>query len=378
MLRWQTETQRACEAYDWLVVETRGDDAAGWGCHLVYRGDRWGIAPYRHALVERALARPAFARSIIRPLASEVLARAAFTAAPTTPPPRLADPPAQLGAIVRWPSSSLLLGEAGDALYSWDVESGALVDRLPTDGILTDGFSFTQLAIAPPLVATRDGAYDLAVWHLPSRTKRAVLTGHPSEVGGVAFAGEHIITCCSDRILRMWSVERGELVRKLDVEHPMWWVVRRPQGGLLACGGMIETMDDGVVVIVDEALAHVRTIVVSPVARRRDAAVSCLAWHPDGRHLAVGGDQFVRLVDVETGESVRTWHVHGDLITALAVDADRVISADLAGVVRISAYDDDVTCFGEYQLDGKMIEDLVIDGDHIYASSETGNVYVLP
>jgi WD40 repeat protein len=377
MLRWQMETQRACEAYDWLVVETRGDDAEGWGCHLVYRGDRWGIASYRHDLVGPALARPtAFARSIIRPLASESLARAAFAGAPATTLPHLVAP-SRVGAIVRWPGSPWLIGETEGGLLFWDVETREVVDRLATDATFSFGFSFGQIAIAPPLLTTRDGARDLAVWHVPSRSKVCVLP-HTKEVLGAVFIGEHLMTCCSDSTLRLWNAVHGDLVRAIDVEHSMVWLARRPQGGLVACAGMVDDSAEGALVIVDETLAHVRTIRLPPLGRRKDAALSCLAWHPDGHHVVTGGsDDVVKLVDVETGTCVRTWHEHQDLISVVAVDADRIISADFNGNVRISAHDDDI-CFAAYDFGPQMIEDLVIDGDHIYASSVDGNIYVLP
>jgi hypothetical protein len=64
-------------------------------------------------------------------------------------------------------------------------------------------------------------------------------------------------------------------------------------------------------------LRHVRTL-------NNDFAVTALAWHPDGRHLAVGQvlNKRVAIWDTQTGKPVRTLESEPGGVSALAYSPD--------------------------------------------------------
>ncbi len=382
MLRWQTQTQRACEALEWLVVETRGDD--GWGCHLLFRGDQWGIAFYRDELCEAALAHPElFARSIIRGQLSEELAREAFAEAPDVPERRFAiddDSPPHVGSLAMWPGERWLMADRGGEVILWDPSTHERISQMNIDAICRDGTPYCKIAVAPDALelATGDGIRELALWDLTDGTKVRTFTGHTEEVRGVAFLGDgRMITGSGDSTLRLWTRDHERPVATLDTS-PIYCVARRPQGGLTAGAGALG--GDGAVFLVDDSLRLVRRIVTADVrsagvssATRinlirasQKATITCLAWHPDGRHLVTGGrDHAIKMFDTTTGAHVRTW-AHAEEVTAVAITADGLrIVAGGDTRVRIWAAAAPV-CLAEYECGAA---DLVVDGDRIYAAT---------
>ena len=68
------------------------------------------------------------------------------------------------------------------------------------------------------------------------------------------------------------------------------------------------------------------------------AGVRALAWSPDGRVLAAGGeDNMVRLWDMQTGREVGVWSGHSDVISALAWSPDgrTLASGSFDNTVRV-------------------------------------------
>jgi WD40 repeat protein len=117
------------------------------------------------------------------------------------------------------------------------------------------------------------------------------------------------------------------------------------------------------------------------VANRRDnALISCLAWHPDGRHFVTGGwDYVLKMFDSLTGECVRVWTGHSHWIRAIAITADgrRIVSSSTDGRIRIWALDAPI-CLAELDRGPNAAQDIHVDGDRIYAASRNGCVYGLP
>jgi WD40 repeat protein len=405
MLRWQAETQRACEALEWLVVETRGDDEAGWGCHLLFRGDQWGVALYRHACCD-AIATHAelFVRSVVRTNLSQEGARAAFAEAPEIPARRYGvddedDAPYWLGSLAPFAGRPWLMADAGREILVWDLETHELIARNAIHAICRDGDPYFKLAVDPKtgVLATGDGIREFAIWDLDRHEKKQVFRGHFEEAHGVAFLDNgNLISGSGDSTVRLWRRDRPDAVNVLETP-PIYCVTRRPQGRLVACGG--SGGGGGSISLVDDEARLVRRIVtrVAPatpapltadreerigiVARRRDnALIACLAWHPDGRHFVTGGwDYVVKMFDAETGECVRMWTGHSHWVCAIAVTADgrRIVSGCTDGRIRIWTIDVP-RCLAEIDLWPAVPEDFYIDGDRIYASCRNGYVYCVP
>lgn len=158
--------------------------------------------------------------------------------------------------------------------------------------------------------ATGDGIREFAIWDLDRHRKQQVFRGHTEEVHGAAFLDDgNLISGSGDRTVRLWRRDREQAIAVLQT-YPIYCVARRPQGGLVACGGSFG--GGGAIHLVDEDARLVRRIEtrIAPatfaplsedrvkslgiVANRRDnAVIVCLAWHPDGRHFVTGGWDYV-------------------------------------------------------------------------------------
>src|SRR5262249_55015960 len=109
---------------------------------------------------------------------------------------------------------------------------------------------------------------------------------------------------------------RGETI------HRLAW---SPDGSLLAC-----PCDDGTTVLWDRQTGQQRrTLGPAP------ACVFCVAWSPDGGHLATGS-RFVRLWDVAAGRPLLVLKDHEGLVYALAwsPDGQTLASAGGDGTIR--------------------------------------------
>jgi WD40 repeat protein len=384
MLQFQTATQQACEALEWLVVETRGDDGAGWGCHLVYRGDTWGVALYHHAFCEAALRFPELlVRSIVRPCASEALARAAFAAAPELPVQRFSS--GDFLSLAKWPGRPWLLADRGKEIILWDLDANEQVSDMTTTA-QHELHHFCRIAVDPNTLAlvTGDGDRNFALWDLTDGSMIRNFEGHGEYPRAVVFAGDdRLISVSGDSSVRLWNRETGAELARGRTGGTVHALAR--SRGLAAVSG--STLDnEGSITLFDDKLEVVRTI-TSPVAPatyeplegaraavvgsvahdRDDANIVCLAWHPDGRHLVAGGWDFVvKMFDTETGELVRAWTGHQHWVSSVAITGDgkRIVSAS-SDRVRIWAVDESV-CLAEYVCRGR---DILVDGDACYIAA---------
>jgi len=128
---------------------------------------------------------------------------------------------------------------------------------------------------------------------------------HPADVNGVVFTedGKHVLTGCADATIRIFEVESGKEVGRLE-GHKQGSVTDlcfAPGGKLLASCGM-----DGSVRLWDFAdFAHPK------LAETLDGAndlVFGVAISPDGKRLAFGGwSGQIRVIDLDTHEPKWAW-----------------------------------------------------------------------
>ncbi|MDX2948172.1 WD40 repeat domain-containing protein [Streptomyces caniscabiei] len=142
---------------------------------------------------------------------------------------------------------------------------------------------------------SRDGT--ATVWDVETGTEAGLLTGHDEAIESIVWAsdGERLATASGDRTVRLWDVANlVEVARFTGHERTVWDVAWSPDGRKLASAS-----DDGTVRVWSSASGRE----VAVLARHR-AGVSAVAWSPDGRLLAsVSEDRMVFVSAVAEAEA---------------------------------------------------------------------------
>jgi WD40 repeat protein len=192
------------------------------------------------------------------------------------------------------------------------------------------------LAFDPTGRVLASGSADATIilWDVPGFRPRPALRGHTRPVRAIAFSrdGSRLASGSEDGTLRIWDVARGEqlAVRAANVQRPN------------PINTLAYSPDDSSIVVGREApgvLVLYRAADLAPVAALPTQAgqgpVESVAYHPDGRRLAVSiksdasevADPARIACDVEIrempgGATVNRWPVPG-LVYSLAFSPDR-------------------------------------------------------
>ncbi len=205
---------------------------------------------------------------------------------------------------VAWhPTKGHLIASAGlDAVRAWDAQTKREVFKLPT-ALGKIALPYQAMAFSP------DGRYlvtgkvvgTVQVWDGETGREVGTLDTHKREIRGLVFSkgGEHLASASSDGIVKLWDAKR------LDKKH-------------------LEEKQ--------EARLTLRARVAGPGLS--------LAFSPDGRRLATGGEaNTVKIWDVQNGQPLRTLEGHkGDIYTVAFSpigDGRWVASAGEDSVVKV-------------------------------------------
>jgi WD40 repeat protein len=219
----------------------------------------------------------------------------------------------------------------------WDRETGRMIRRYGQQG----GVKFS-VAISPDGRRALSGSEDavLRLWDLESGDVIREFRGHTGWIFSTAFSpdgrlaysasggrynGSPVWQELPDSAIRVWDVETGREVRRLEGHRGLVWCVRvSPDGRRVLTGG-----SDGVAIVWDaETGTEVRRL------HGHTDKVDSVAFLPDGRRaVSCSWDKTVRLWDPESGSELHAFTGHAREVTWVAVSPDGrlMLSSDYQG-----------------------------------------------
>jgi hypothetical protein len=220
-------------------------------------------------------------------------------------------------------------GHKDGTVALWNIETGSNLATFRRSDASIWAIAF---AGGPDRVAAAAQDWAVTLWEAgrPQSPVR-VFEGHENAVKAVAFAerGPFIASGGADAVVKLWNVDKGELVRTYrGHEEAIAAVAFDPEGRTLA-----STSQDGQIRLWSTYSSRLKKRL-----RGHEGSVPGLAYAPDGHYLVSGGsDGTVRIWDTERGKPVRTMKSGVGAVGALGVSPDgrKIAAAGADGTVRV-------------------------------------------
>jgi len=247
----------------------------------------------------------------------------------------------QAGAVrsVAWsPDGQQLAVGAANQVQFLNPLNGTLLAQpaqIHTDVVTTLAWSTRQTEL---LVS---GALDkkAVVWNTTSYTPQTIFTGHTTAIESAAWASDTktIATSSHGGVVRVWNAENGQQVHGffMDAQLPMRAVSFASSDAQLAVGG-----DDGIVRLWNGLVCQnqnqngfgTQCLDAPQRLHAHQGHVRTLAWSPDARFLATGGDDGILAIWYPTQSQTPLLKIaHNAPLLALAWSADNKQVATASG-----------------------------------------------
>jgi WD40 repeat protein len=213
----------------------------------------------------------------------------------------------------------LLSGSQDRTMILWDRQTGRVIRRFNEKLGLIE-----SVAISPEGRRGLSGGKDTIVrlWDLESGSLVREFRGHTEPVWCVAFSPDGRLAYSTsggtetqgdgrDSAIRVWDVETGREVRRLQGHRGLVWSVAvSPDGRRVLSGG-----NDAAPILWDAETG-------AAIRRFHTNRVGSVAFLPDGRRAVSGGELTIHLLDLGTGQELHCFRGHKAGVTGVAVSPD--------------------------------------------------------
>jgi WD40 repeat protein/class 3 adenylate cyclase len=218
-----------------------------------------------------------------------------------------------------------LTGGADGTARLWDVETG---DELRQFVGHTSYVGRVMISPDGKLILTGSHDTTARLWDAATGKELQIFT-HASIVSSVAFSsdGKSVFTSSHDGTTREWDIQTGQELRRFTCSFPEISVIS-PDGKYLLIGCL-------------DGMARLWSIKPSSELPSFDnkSLVSAVTFSPDGQFVLTGGaDHIARLWDVATGEKIRDFIGHTNIINYGAVfspDGKYILTGSWDNTVRL-------------------------------------------
>jgi WD40 repeat protein/tRNA A-37 threonylcarbamoyl transferase component Bud32 len=237
------------------------------------------------------------------------------------------------------PDGQRLAGGLTDSnINVWDASSGKLLSTMHAQAALNNLADVALAADGRLAAAGRDGT--VRIWHTSHHEGTLLFQLDKQTVSSLVYSvdGQRLAGITSAGEACLWNSITGQKVRTLPEKvYAQGALAFSPDGKTLA--GIVSQA--GIAPNLPQKFWEVKTWDVSsgkPVRTFKGhlGVVTCLAYHPDGKHLATGsGDRLVKVWDVATGEVVFNLGENPSSVVSVAFSPDGKYLVSSGGGLKV-------------------------------------------
>jgi WD40 repeat protein len=260
---------------------------------------------------------------------------------------------------VRWLGERLVSGGAdGDAVVWVEGREVVRVHHAP---------ALYDVAVSGGLLVTAATDPVARVWDVATGAPRAALPGHHLGVNAVAVAGGSVATGDEGGTVRLWDAERGELLRTLPPDGPLWTLAAR--GDRVVVGGTSPRLrvfeaGAGDLARLRGHRGRLRRVAFdgeSVLTASNDGTARVFA--PDGGATALGGEP-VADPDVESPPP------HARSMRWIEAAGERLLAAREGGSIEV--WDRGGALRAVWRGHAGSVRQLLVDGDRVWSAGADG------
>ena len=212
----------------------------------------------------------------------------------------------------------------------WDTSAWKVIRTIPSQGTECNVAAFSP--DGKTLVTSGDDGL-VRIWEIASGNLLHTLSAHPGKEGSVQFLpdGRSLLTGAYDGLVKRWDARTGVEVEQFRIEgSPLMCMALSPDGSILAAGGRGGTR-----------LWNLARRSLIKVLAGQDGRVLDAAFSHDGKRVATAGegDHAIRLYEVPSGRSIRTFQGHGRDVRSVKFVADDSLLVSCSDDLTIRTWD---------------------------------------